>query len=244
MKFSIGQPGSLIRRVSGAFLLSFPFAATVAAQAEPPGSADPESFPWLIIPILLVFLAAVFFWFGRWIYGRKGCAVGAVRNRTFVGAVFPPTALNPTHSDQANDALKALRVFPWITIDVPVSVLGPKVTAVTEKKVTLNRVRGQIKIATTAIKNYQQTTGGVDVVAKLSCEIGTPSLLSGNYWKKQTRLIRLLPENADEAQPGESGGGGWNPVLVQDPAWLSKKLPQIVDTALELCGQDATEGRV
>jgi hypothetical protein len=115
---------------------------------------------------------------------------------------------------------------------------------VTEKKVTLNRVRGQIKIATRALGDSPQAAPGVDMVAKLSCEIGTPSLVSGNYWKKQTRLIRLLPESADESQPGETGGAGWNPALVRDPAWLSAKLPQIVDTSLELCGQSATEGFV
>jgi len=244
MKFSIGQHESSEHRLIVAFLLSFFFTPTVAAQAGSPASADPESFPWLIIPILLVFLAAVFFWFGRWIYGRKGCAIGAVRNRTFVGVVFPPASINPAKDGQDGDALKALRVFPWITFDVPVSVLGPGVTAVTEKKVMLNRVRGQIKIATTAIENDQNMNQGVDVVAKLSCEIGTPSVLSGNYWKKQTRLIRLFPENTDESHAGESGQGSWNQALVQDPAWLSQKLPHIVETALNLCGQDETERRV
>jgi hypothetical protein len=94
------------------------------------------------------------------------------------------------------------------------------------------------------MKEYQQTDHGVDIIAKLTSEIGTPSLLSGNYWKKKTRLIRLLPENEHESHAGESGKGGWNPALVQDPAWLSKKLPNIVDEALNLCGKGAKEGPV
>lgn len=244
MKFSIGQQESAQRLIAITFLLSFPFTATVAAQANPPGNADPESFPWLIIPILLVFLAAIFFWFGRWIYGRKGCAVGAVRRRTFVGVVFPPTAESQAAFEPTGQLLKELRAFPWITFDVPVAVLGPDVTEVTEKKVCLNRVRGQIMTATRAIEKYQQTDRGVDIIAKLTSEIGTPSLLSGNYWKKKTRLIRLLPENEDESNAGESGKGGWNLAVVQDPAWLSKKLPNIVDEALNLCGQGAKEGPV
>ncbi len=244
MKFSTGQQESAQRLIAVTILLSFLFTPTVAAQADPPGSANPESFPWLIIPILLVFLAAFFFWFGHWIYGRKGCAVGAIRKRTFVGVVFPPTTENPASYEQTGKALKALRAFPWITIDVPVSVLGPEVPTVVERKEHSERVQSQINKISSEVEKNRQTDFGVDIVAKLTDEIGTPSLLSGNYWKKQTQLIRLIPENADESHPGESGKGGWNPALVQDPAWLAKKLPPIVDTALKLCGEGAKEGRL
>jgi len=244
MRFSIGKQIFSKLLIAIAFLLSFLFAPMAFAQANPPGSSNPEPFPWLIIPIILVFLAAIFFWFGRSIYGRKGCAVGAVRRRTFVGVVFPPSAESQAAFEPTGQTLKELRTFSWITFDVPVAVLGPEVTEVTEKKVCLNRVRGQIKTATHAMKEYQQTNHGVDIIAKLTSEIGTSSLLSGNYWKKKTRLIRLLPENEDESHAGESGKGGWNPALVQDPAWLSKKLPNIVDEALNLCGQGAKEGPV
>ncbi len=244
MRFSIRKQNFSRLLIAIAFLLSFLFAPLAFAQANPSGSSNPEPFPWLIIPIILVFLAAIFFWFGRSIYGRKGCAVGAVRRRTFVGVVFPPSAESQAAFEPTRQTLKELRAFPWITFDVPVAVLGPEVTEVTEKKVCLNRVRGQIKTATRAIKKYQQTDHGVDIIAKLTSEIGTSSLLSGNYWKKKIRLIRLLPENEDESHAGESGKGGWNPALVQDPAWLSKKLPNIVDEALNLCGQGAKEGPV
>jgi len=186
VKFSNGKQQSSKRLAGLGVKFSFLFTTTAFAQAEPP-VGGPETFPWLIIPILLVFLAAIFFWFGRSIYGRKGCAVGAVRRRTFVGVVLPPSAQSQAAFEPTGQTLKELRTFPWITFDVPVAVLGPDVTEVTEKKVCLNRVRGQIKTATHAMKEYQQTDHGVDIIAKLTSEIGTPSLLSGNYWKKKTR---------------------------------------------------------
>jgi hypothetical protein len=244
MKFSLEQQKSSKLLKISTSLLSVIFSPTLLAQAESTGSGNPESFPWLIIPILLVFLAAMFFWFGRSIFGRKSCAIGAVRRRTFVGVVFPPTAASQAAFEPTKQLLKELRAFPWITFDVPVAVLGPGVKEVTEKKVCLNRVRGQIKTTTNTISNYQQTDHGVDIIAKLTSEIGTRSLLSGNYWKKKTRLIRLLPANEEESHARESGKGGWNPAVVQDPAWLSKKLPSIVDEALNLCGEGAREGPV
>lgn len=244
MKCSKGNRHSSKRLMAIYFTSMCLLSPSLFAQAVSPAGGETESFPWLIVPLLLVILAAIFFWFGRWIYGRKGCEVGAIRSRTFVGVVFPPTQKNPAGDHSAGETLKALRAFSWITFDVPVPVLGPGIGEVAEKKVRMNRVRGQIKAATEAIGKYEPSDSGVDIVVKLTYEKGTPSLISGNYWKNQIQLIRLLPADENETATGESGSGAWNPELVRDPSWLSKKLPSIVEKTLELSGQEVSEARV
>lgn len=220
------------------------FTGSVFAQESPIGGDSPESFPWLIIPMLLIILGAFLFWFGRGIIGFSGGEAGSVRRRTFIGVVFPPVAERPASYEDSRQVLKTLRTYPWITFDVPVAVLGPTVTEVVERKLGRIKVDHQLKIATSVVENYDSAAHGVDIVAKLTCEICTPSLIAGTYWKPVTQIITLVPDDAGESNDGTAGKRGWKPALVQDTGWLSAKLPEIVSAALTLCGQGEKQGRV
>jgi hypothetical protein len=214
------------------------------AQENPMGGNGAESFPWLLIPMFLIILGAFLFWFGRGIIGMAKCSAGSVRRRTFIGVVFPPVAEDPANYEDSARALKALRFHPWITFDVPVAVLGPDVATVVERALQRVKVDHQLKIATSVIEDNNQAGHGVDIVVKVNCEICTPSLITGTYWKQVTQTITLLPDDANESQSGAEGSRGWKPVLAQDPKWLSAKMPEIVGAALTLCGQGAEHGRI
>ena len=220
------------------------FTGLAVAQEGTMGGDSAETFPWLLIPLFLIILGAFLFWFGRGIIGMANCSAGSVRRRTFIGVVFPPVAENPASNEDSGRALNTLRSYPWITFDVPVAVLGPGVSTVVERALQRVKVDHQLKIATSAIENSDQAGHGVDIVAKLSCEICTPSLITGTYWKQVTQTITLLPEDANESQNEVEGNKGWKPVLVQDPKWLSAKMPEIVGAALTLCGEGAKQGRI
>lgn len=244
MKFSPGKQQSSKCLIGLAPVLSILVPTLAVAQAEPMQGGNGEAFPWLIVPILLILLVAVLFWFGRWIFGMAGCSIGSVRRRNFIGVVFPAVAKSPASYENPEQALKTLRSFPWITFDVPVAVLGPEVAAVVERKVKTAKVYHQIKNTTRAIEKYDQASHGIDIVAKLSCEICTPSLISGTHWKTKIHTVTLMPEDTNESHDGTPGTRGWSPELVKDPKWLSAKLPEIVGASLTLCGQGAKQGSV
>ena len=220
------------------------FSGLAVAQEIPMGEDSSESFPWLLIPLLLIILVAFLFWFGRGLIGMAKCSAGSVRRRTFIGVVFPPVAEDPASYEDSGRALKMLRFYPWITFDVPVAVLGPDIATVVERRLQRISVDHQFKIATSVIENNDQAGQGVDIVVKVNCEICTPSLITGTYWKQVTQTITLLPDDANESHSGAEGSRGWKPVLVQDPKWLSAKMPEIVGAALTLCGEGAKQGRI
>jgi len=244
MKFSRRKQKSSKHLMVSALILSILFPALAVAQAEPMQGNNGESFPWLIIPILLVLIVAVLFWFGRGIFGGAGCSSGTVRRRVFIGASFPAVAQSPASYENSGLALKTLRSFPWVTFDVPVAVLGPEVTDVVQRKVKTAKVYHQIKNATREIEKYDQASHGVDIVAKLTCEICAPALIHGTYWKKETQTITLSPKDVNESHDGTTGNRGWSQKLVQDHKWLSAKLPEIVEASLTLSGQGAKQGSV
>jgi len=232
------------RLIGSAPVICVLLSGLAVAQENPIGGDDAESFPWLLIPMFLIILGAFLFWFGRGLIGMAKCSAGSVRRRTFIGVVFPPVAEHPASYEDSARALKSLRFYPWITFDVPVAVLGPDVATVVARKLQRISVDHQIKIATSVIENNDQAGQGVDIVVKVNCEICTPSLITGTYWKQVTQTITLLPDDANESHSGVEGSRGWKPMQVQDPEWLSVKMPAFVDAALTLCGQGAKQGRV
>jgi len=230
--------------IGSALIICVLFSGPAVAQEIPMDGNGSESFPWLLIPLLLIILGAFLFWFGRGLIGMANCSAGSVRRRTFIGVVFPPVTETPASYEDSARALKSLRYHPWITFDVPVAVLGPDVATVVARKLQRISVDHQIKIVTSVIESGNQVGHGVDIVVKVNCEICTPSLITGTYWKQVTQTITLLPDDANESHSGVEGSRGWKPVLIQDPNWLSAKMPAFVDAALTLCGQGAKQGRV